>query len=251
VSPNALHAQSFAYAPGTARYRMVVTSTGVSEAPGATKRDIDFEAEQRVAVTIIPRSRDTLSLEVVLDSARIHSSLLGNVDVAPAIGMKVTAAISPFGRLYSRELPTLTGREVFTQVAEEMARFLPIVPRALALGATWSDTTTEPVQQFGISATRTRITDYRVSAETTFSGERAWRIDRMARTMIDGSGTTMGTPLTLQSRSNGTGAYFVAPTGRYLGAALRDEVTAKVRLVGLDKDVVSTQTQSAEIVLVK
>ena len=243
-------AQEFAYAPGTATYRMVVKSAGTSDAQG-TKHDIGLDAEQRLTLTIAARTRDTIALAIVLDSATIKTVALGTLDARPALGLRVTAMLTPQGKVYSRQLPDMKGREAFTAVAEEMARFLPALPATLSVGATWRDTTREPVEQMGIPITRTRITDYRVAADTILDGERTWRIARTAHTLMQGSGTTMGAPVVFESNSIGTGAYYLSRSGRYLGAELKEEVKSKVTLTALNQDVLGTQTQTAVITLVR
>ena len=162
----------------------------------------------------------------------------------------MTAVLSPRGQVYSRVLPDLTGREAFVSVAEEMARFLPIVPRSPYIGLAWSDTTRDPVPQLGIPITRTRITEYRVAADTMIAGERAWRIERHASTLMEGAGE-MGTPIVFQGTSVGTGAYYIGQSGRYLGADLREEVKSKATLSALSQDVVGAQTQTTTITLMK
>lgn len=247
----ALGAQGFAYVPGTSIYRMVVKSTGTSEAQGG-KRDLGLDADERLTLTISGLARDTLALSVVLDSAAIRSSALGPVDASSAVGLTVRALISPTGRVYSRELPALVGREAFAQVAEEMARFLPALPESLHVGLTWRDSLAEPVAQLGILVTRTRVTNYRVAGDTTFAGRSdAWRIERRTRTTMSGSGSSMGTPVVFEGSSAGTGAYYVSRAGRYLGAELKEEVRSRVTLATLGQEVLGNQTQTASITLVR
>ena len=244
-----LPAQEFGYVAGTASYRMVVKSSGMSETKGVS-RPISLDARQRLTLTISQRAKDTIALAIVLDSAAISAPELGLNDASKALGMRVTAMLSPRGRVYSRALPDLKGREAFVSVAEEMARFLPIVPGAPHLGLAWSDTTRDPVPQLGIPIIRTRVTDYRIAADTIIAGERAWRIERRAHTMMEGAGE-MGTPIVFQGTSVGTGAYFVSQSGRYLGADLREEVKSKATLSALNQDVVGEQTQTTTITLVR
>lgn len=245
----ALAGQEFSYTPGTASYRMIVKSSGTSETKGVT-RPISLDARQTLTLTISSYSKDTLALSIVLDSAAVSAPQLGLTDASSALGMKVSAMLSPRGEVYSRVLPNLTGREAFVTVAEEMARFLPVVPRRPHVGLAWSDTTRDPVPQLGVPIMRSRITDYRVVSDTVIAGEPAWRIERRAQTVMEGSGA-MGTPIVFQGTSVGTGAYFIAHSGRYLGADLREEVKSKATLSALSQDVVGEQTQTTVITLVR
>jgi hypothetical protein len=243
-------AQDFAYSPGTAHYRLTVKSTGVSEVQG-TKREVGMDAEQRMTLTLIPRGRDTLALSITLDSAHIVAPMIGTVDASAAVGMQVNAVLSSLGRVYSRELPNLRGREAFTLVAEEMARFLPILPAMLRVGLTWSDTLSEPVNQMGIAISRTRITSFRVLGDTVIDGERAWRVQRNAQTTMTGTGTAMGTPMSYEGASVGTGTLFLSQGGRYLGADLQEEVKSKVTLAAMKQEILGTQTQTTTVTLLR
>ena len=246
---SSLPGQEFTYAPGTSSYRMIVKTSGTSETKGVS-RPISLDARQTLTLTISHRAKDTIALAIVLDSAAVAAPELGLSDTSKALGMRVTAMLSPRGQVYSRVLPNLTGREAFVTVAEEMARFLPILPRAPYLGLTWSDTTRDPVPQLGIPITRTRITDYRVTADTVIAGERAWCIERRAQTLMEGAGE-MGTPIVFRGTSVGTGAYYIGHTGRYLGAELREQVKSKATLSALGQDVVGEQTQTTRITLLR
>jgi hypothetical protein len=245
-----MQAQDFAYSPGTSRYRMVVKSSGVSEVQGA-KREVGLDAEERMTLTLIPRGRDTLALSITLDSARVVAPNMGTVDATPAVGMQVSAVLSSLGRVYSRELPNMRGREAFTLVAEEMARFLPMLPASLRIGLSWTDTLSEPVNQLGIAITRTRITSYRVLGDTALDGERAWRVQRSALTSMVGEGTAMGTPMSYEGTSVGTGMLFLSQSGRYLGADLQEEVKSKVTLAAMKQEILGTQTQKTTVTLLR
>ena len=243
-------AQDFAYSPGTTHYRLTVKSSGISEVQGK-KREVGLDAEQRMTLRLVPRGRDTLALSITLDSARIEAPAMGPLDASPAMGMQVNAVLSPLGRVYSRELPNLRGRDAFTLVAEEMARFLPILPAFLRPGLTWSDTLTEPVNQMGIAITRTRIANFRVLSDTIIDGERAWRVQRNASTTMSGTGTAMGTPMSYEGNSVGTGMLFLSQGGRYLGADLQEEVKSKVTLSAMKQEILGTQTQTTTVTLLR
>jgi hypothetical protein len=243
-------AQDFAYSPGTAHYRLTIKSTGGWEAQGK-KSEVGLDAEQRMTLTLVPRGRDTLALSITLDSARIVAPMMAGVDASPAVGMQVNAVLSSLGRVYSRELPNLRGREAFALVAEEMARFLPILPPFLRPGLTWSDTLSDPVSQMGIAITRTRVTNFRVLGDTVIDGERAWRVQRNAQTTMTGNGTAMGTPMTFEGASTGTGTLFLSQGGRYLGADLQEEVRSKVTLEAMKQEILGSQTQTTRVTLLR
>jgi hypothetical protein len=136
-------------------------------------------------------------------------------------------------------------------LADEMSRFLPRLRPALSLGTTWTDTTAGKVNQMGIILDRTVIITSKVVGDTTYQGERAWKIDRTTQATFAGTGTTQGQPLTMEGSSKGTDNLFVARSGTYLGGLSNTAATIKVILVANGMEVGLTQNQNTMITRVK
>ena len=245
-----LEAQRFEYAPGTAQYRLTAVNKLTQEAQGQ-KVDQEVTSEQKLTITLGRQSRDTLSFAMTLDSARIQSSAGPVPDLSPILGLRITGAISPIGVVYATRAPEGSPRDVSASIADEMSRFLPRLRPSLAVGTTWTDTTAGKVNQMGISLDRTVVTTSTVVGDTTYAGERAWRINRTTQATFAGSGTSGGQPLTMEGTSRGTDNLFVARNGTYLGGLLNNAATIKVTLVANGMEVGLTQNQNTTITKVK
>lgn len=250
VAPALAAAQRLEYAAGTTRYAITTNATGYAERMGQ-REDVNFDTEQRVTLTIARHSKDTLDLTMTLDSlaGRLPNGM--PIDGSAARGLKVIGTLSPVGRIYTKRIASDSASDQLRQSAEEMIRFLPVLPADLKVGSTWSDTTASPVKQMGLDINRQVVTVYKVVGDTTYDGEKSWRIARAATVTLAGSGTTMGQPVTLEGGSTGTGTYYLSTTGTLLGADLKDEVKSKVTLVSAGMDVTSNQTQVTKIARAK
>jgi hypothetical protein len=245
-----LGAQQFQYAPGTSQYRLTAVNKLTQEAQGQ-KVEQEVTSEQKLTVVLGRQSRDTLSFAMTLDSAKVQTSAGPAPDLSSLIGLKVTGALSPIGLVYVTKAPEGPGSEMTRPLADELSRFLPRLRPALAVGTTWTDTTSGKVNQMGISLDRTVITTSKVVSDTTYQGERAWKIDRTTQTTFAGTGTTEGQPLTMEGISKGTDNIFIARNGTYLGGLMNNAATIKVTLVANGMEVGLTQNQNTTITRVK
>jgi len=246
LAPQLATAQRLEYATGTTHYDITTNATGFAEQMGQ-RQDVNFDTEQRVTLTIARHSKDTLDLTMTLDSLSGRMPNGMPIDGAAARGLKVVGALSPVGRIYSKRIASDSAPEAMRQSAEEMIRFLPVLPPDLKVGTTWADTNTAPVKQMGLEINRKVVTTYKVLGDTTYEGEKSWRIDRAATVTLSGSGTTMGQPVTLDGGATGSGTYYLSTKGTLLGATLKDEVKSKVTLTAAGVDVTSNQTQTTKI----
>lgn len=243
-------AQQFQYAPGTSQYRLTAINKLTQEAQGQ-KVEQEVTSEQKLTVVLGRRSRDTLSFAMTLDSAKVQTSAGPAPDLSALLGLKVTGALSPIGLVYVIKPPEGPASEMSGPLADELSRFLPRLRPALAVGATWTDTTSGKVNQMGLSLDRTVITTSKVVGDTTYQGERAWKIDRTTQTAFAGTGTSQGQPLTMEGTSKGSDNIFVARNGIYLGGLMNNAATIKVTLVANGIEVGLTQSQNTTITRVK
>ncbi|MFN2564752.1 MAG: hypothetical protein ABR499_07050 [Gemmatimonadaceae bacterium] len=245
-----LEAQRFEYAPGTSRYKLTAVNKLTQEAQGQ-KVEQQVTSEQKLTVTLGRQSRDTLSFAMTLDSAKVSTTAGPPPDLSALLGLKVTGVLSPLGVIYASKAPEGPGSELTGPLADEMTRFLPRLRPTLTIGTTWTDTTAGKVNQMGISLDRTVITTSQVVGDTTYLGERAWRIERTTQATFAGSGTTQGQPLTMEGIAKGSDNLYIARNGVYLGGLMNNAATIKVTLVANGVEVGLTQNQNTTITRVK
>jgi hypothetical protein len=250
LASGAARAQQTQYAPGTSQYRLKAVNKLTQEAQGQ-KVEQEVTSEQRLTVVLDRRSRDTLSFAMTLDSANVRTTAGPSPDLSAIIGMKVTGALSPFGAVYMTKVPEGGDSTMAGPLADELSRFLPRLRPGLAIGTTWTDTTAGKVNQTGMSLDRKVISTSKVVADTTYEGQRAWRIERATQTTFAGSGTMQGQPLTMEGAAKGTDNLFIAPTGVYLGGLLTNAATIKVTMVANGMEVGLTQNQNTTVTRVR
>lgn len=242
VAPVA-EAQSFQYAPGTARYKIVLQQKMTQEAMGQ-KNEMDVNGEQHVSITLGKKAADTLTVNVSLDSIAMTNSMMGAMDMSRAKGIKVSSLISPTGVVYSTTVPD---SGMAADVGDDLARMLPRITRSLAMGATWVDTLTGKVKRGGIDMERTIVTNSKVVGDTTIDGQKAWKIERASESKMSGSGSTQGQPVTMEGTSKGNGFLYVSPAGTFIGADSKDDVTMKITMLANGMEIAMQMANTSKV----
>lgn len=238
------------YTAGTAQYRLKAVNKLTQEAQGQ-KVEQEVTSEQKLTITLGRQSRDTLSFAMTLDSAKVQTSVGPAPDVSALIGLRVTGALSPLGVIYTSKVAEGVAPAMAGALADEMSRFLPRLRSGLSVGTTWTDTTSGKVSQMGVTLDRTVITTSRVVGDTTYQGERAWRIERATDAKFAGTGVTEGQPLSMEGTSKGADNLFIGRSGVYLGGLLTNAASIKVTLAANGMEVGLTQNQNTTITRLK
>jgi hypothetical protein len=206
------------YAPASARYRLHSVVNRTQEMNGQ-KQQLKITSDQRVSLRMTPQSKDTLGFEITLDSTRIVAEpTVPLPDVAHLQGTKLTGAMLPTGKIvrYGSTADT-TDASALTMV-ESMTHFLVTLPRDAKVGSTWTDTSSSSVKREDNSLDQRTITRSTILGDTTYAGEKAWRVRRESQLSLTGSQTQNGTTLNLAGSGTGTGMYYISQTGSYLGS---------------------------------
>ena len=232
------------YVPGSSKY-VVTSSTKTSQEMQGQKQEFEATGKQQVSVTIGGSKKDSLDLSIVLDSISIASSAPGVPDVSKLIGTKLSGTMSPMGQVYAAKLVGPDGNEVKNAQVEGLRRFLPKLPASLKPGATWVDSSSSTVPAAnGAMMTRNAQTTYTVLGDTTYDGEKAWRIGAETKAKIDGKGQQMGTDFTISGGSTSKATTYVSAKGVYLGTegTENQDLTVTVDAAGLIIPVTSSTT---------
>jgi hypothetical protein len=243
-------AQSFAYAPGIQRYRIEITTQNQRDQNGGrAPAEFDYTTTQLVTVRVTQHSRDTLALSVTIDSVAQESALdAPKPDLAWEKGVQIMGTVSPTGKVYSFTAPASADGRV-RGLYDGFKYFLPALRPTLAAGTSWADTSRSHSGQRGPfdSVMTQRIVASKVTGDTTYAGQRAWRIERSGSLSLNGQGSEGGKVLRVAGDGTIRGVQYVSPTGVYLGS----RVTQIMRLVESFQDTgdgpASTQTIRSEI----
>jgi hypothetical protein len=237
-----LRAQGVEYAAGTTKYHLSTTTKGSQTSPMGNQ-DFQMDLQQQLTVNVAKQAKDTLVATVTLDSLSIKSAQ-GAQDLSRLQGTKFVTFISPTGQLYSSKAPA-NADPMLAQMTESASRFLPAYRRDMKAGMTWSDTTSGKVSQQGMEVDRTIIANYKVLGDTTVRGETAFKLERASTVKAAGSGTTQGTPVSLESATTSNAIFFLTPKGVYLGGRQNDDINVKITILAQGAEIsIKQQAQS-------
>jgi hypothetical protein len=237
-------AQEVEYAAGTTRYRVSTTTKGTQSTPMG---DTGFELgmRQQVTLNLARQSKDTILATVTLDSIALDGA--GEVAEVNALrGAKFVSLVSPTGRVYSTQSPP-NQNPLASQIAEGITRFLPAYRAHLKTGVTWADTTAGKVTQQGVELDRTIVSSFTVEHDTTIGGVKAFMVDRVTSVRAAGSGSTQGTPISMESLGTSNGAFFVSTTGVFLGGSSNDDVNLKLKILAQGAEISMKQNAQTKI----
>lgn len=222
-----VQAQTFEYAPGSATYRVTQTTKTVQEMMGQ-KQEIEGSGQQIVSVKLTRSARDTISMNVVLDS--ISATTMGmSPNLTHLVGLTVAAKVSPVGAFYSVRASDDKGGAEAEPIRHAMGNMLPKLRPTMPKGASWTDTTSGTMNQGGVEIERKIVSTYTVEGDTTIGGQPSWKIHRADSTTMSGSGNTPNGAVTMEGTSKGSGQLFVTSKGVFLGGEGTEE--AQLRFV--------------------
>lgn len=233
------------YVPGSAKY-VVSTSTKTAQEVNGTKQEFEAAGTQNLSVMLGAGKKDSLDLQIVLDSMSIKTNAPGAPDVAKLAGTKLTGFISPLGQVYTAKIVGPDGAEMTAnQQVDGLRRFLPRLPASFKAGTTWNDSSNASMPAAnGAQMNRSSHTKYTVLGDTTYAGEKAWRIGSETQAKISGKGSQMGSDFTIDGGSTSKAVTYVSAKGVYLGTEGTEsqELTVTVEAAGMLIPVTSSTT---------
>jgi hypothetical protein len=200
---------------------------------------------QELTLNLARQSKDTILATVTLDSIALTGAG-AIVDVRALTGAKFISLVSPTGRVYSTRAPA-NEDPLVSQIAEGITRFLPSYRANLKTGVTWADTTAGKVMQQGMELDRTIVSSFTVEHDTTIGGVKAFKVARVTSVKAAGSGSTQGTPVSMESSSTSNGAFFVSTKGVFLGGSSNDDVNLKLRILAQGAEISMKQNAQTKI----
>ena len=248
-SATALEAQNFAYAPAAVKYR--ITSTGqVSQEMMGQKRQDSLNSNMLVSLNITAKGKDTLQLMYVIDSASSTNPTLA-AQISKVVGDTIRSSISPIGQVFSFQ-PPADSADANEQQYQEFKTFLIRFPSGTPkTGQAWVDTTTTPFNNQGISGTATVITASRILGDTSFGGEKAWRVERKSSVTLSGSGTAQGQALVLEGTGTADEMRYISSKGLVLGATGTENSDINVSIPAQGATIPITRSSISKIELIR
>ena len=239
-----LQAQDVEYAAGTNRYRVVTTTKGSQSSPIGSS-DFELGMQQQITLNLAKQTKDTMLATITVDSITMTGAA-ATADVSALRGAKFESLVSPTGRVYSTKAPA-GGNPMIAQIAEGITRYLPAYHANLKAGLAWADTTSGKVNQAGMEVDRTMVSNFTVESDTTIAGTRAFKVARVTSVKAAGSGTSQGTPVSMESSSTSNGSFYVSSHGVFLGATSRDDVNLKLTILAQGAEISMKQSAQTTI----
>lgn len=210
----------FSYAPGTQHYRVTTVDTRTQDqAGGRAPFEFANTTTEYVTVTIAPRSRDTLSLTLIVDSVGVTSTLdAPAADTGGFRGTRLEGTMSPQGRLYVFAPPRGVTDPKTVGLYRAFRRFVTPLPAEIGPGTTATDTTVDAFRRGEFDIKTSTVTTVRIAGDTTYMGQRAWRVERNAALSTSGEGRESGKAIHLEGEGNIRGVHFVSAAGVLLGS---------------------------------
>ncbi|HEY7861298.1 MAG TPA: hypothetical protein VIB98_07610 [Gemmatimonadaceae bacterium] len=243
------------YAPTTQHYRLHSTVRRITEQNGE-KSDGTITNDQVVTMAIQAShgksaltDKDTLHFAVSLDSTNMSSTLAVQLpDVSVMQGTTVTGDMRPTGEVLNFRSDTKATDGVDREsIVASMAHFLVPLPASATNGTNWTDTASTNVSKDSYSIQTTTITTSSVVGDTTYGGQKAWRVRRQS--VFKMTGTQKQTNQVVSSVGDGTGdgMYYISSHGVYLGSTASQKMNMTVKSAGTVIPVVQTVTSTVEI----
>ncbi|MEO8560579.1 MAG: hypothetical protein ABI601_00795 [bacterium] len=239
-----LRAQNVEYTAGTTRYRVSTTTKGSQSSPMGNS-NFELGMRQQITLNLAQQTKDTLLATITLDSIAMSGSAAG-ADVSSLLGARFVSLVSPTGRVYSTKTPA-SANPLVSQIAEGITRYLPSYHGNLKTGLAWSDTTSGKISQQGMEVDRTMVSNFTVERDTTIGGTKAFKIARVTSVKAAGSGTSQGTPISMESVSSSSGSFFVSSKGVFLGATSNDDVNLKLTILAQGAEISMKQSAATRI----
>lgn len=241
---------SFAYAPGAAQYRVQSTTKIVQEIGGQTSEG-ELATRHLLTLDIGRKAKDTLALSYTWDSASVSTT--GGIpvpDLSKVSGTKAAGFASVTGKMYSFDPGKAAGDGMPDMAEFEM--FLPVVTAAnKKVGDSWVDTLTVNGNRGGIDVNTTIIVTSKMASDTTYAGEKSWRIQRNLVFSVSGAGEQQGMALTIEGTGTGERTDYITSKGVYLGSALTQTSKSTVSLPANNMTIPMTTTVTSRVERVK
>jgi hypothetical protein len=236
---------SFAYAPGARQY-LVQSNTKISQELNGQTTEGELTMRHLLTLDINRKAKDTLALSYTWDSASVTTA--GGIpapDLSKVGGTKAAGLSSLTGKMYSFS-PGAAADGMPDMAEFEM--FLPVVaPADKKVGESWVDTVHVSGNRGGIDVNTTMIVTSKMAGDTTFAGEKSWRIQRNLSFTVSGAGAQQNMAIVIEGTGTGERTDYITSKGVYLGSALVQTSKSTVSLPANGMTIPMTTTVTSRV----
>ncbi len=232
AAPPPVAVQGLRLGPSAQRYVMR-TVIHIDQEFQGMRQPLDFGLRAFFGVTITgPADSLGYPTTITIDSIVPDSGTTPpmGINLAVAKALSFVGRLTPKGEFRSQRMSDSVAAQALSPIVGSFKNFFPrIPPGGLALGANWTDTTTENDRAAG-SVTVTSINRTRAAAWDDHNGTRVLRVEVASDFTIKGSGQQAGQPFEVAGSGVRTGLDFVSADGRYVGGESRDSTSMTITL---------------------
>jgi hypothetical protein len=223
---------------------------GDRSAPSTTKYKIETKVETTIDLTAVGQGQQlqnanqvaylTIALNDTAQGGKVMhvviDSLSGNIQVpgadeqmAKAKGAWLHGLVTPGGHVNIVKT-SADSNDFVAELGSAMRTFFPRTKPGAKQGDSWVDTTAIETKTSNRSVKGTTITTYTVGGEDAMAGASGRRIEStFASTTAGTVENPMAGSMDLEASETGTGKFYVAQDGRYLGGTSQSEGKATVK----------------------
>jgi hypothetical protein len=237
---------SFSYAPGAHQYR-VQSTTRISQEMNGQTTEGELNTRHVLTLDIGRKAKDTLAIAYTWDSASVTTT--GGIpvpDLSKVGGTKSGGLSSSTGKMYSFD-PGKAAAEGMPDM-EEFELFLPVVTAAnKKVGERWVDTLTMSGNRGGIDVNTTIIVTSTLAGDTSYAGQKSWRIQRNLAFTVAGAGEQQGMALVIEGTGTGERTDYITSKGVYMGSALTQTSKSTISLPASGMTIPMTTTVTSKV----
>jgi hypothetical protein len=224
--------QTVRLGPSALRYVMHQVIHVDQQLPTGTQV-LDYGLRIFFAVTISgPADSSGYPTTITIDSVAPDSgtSIPMGINLGSAKALSFRGRLSPRGEFRDPVPSDSVAAQMVSPIVGSFRNFFPrLLSGGVALGAAWTDTTTDQQAAIG-TITVTNVNRSRAAAWEERNGTRALRIEVTSDFKIQGSGQQVGQPFEVNGTGARNGVDYIAIDGRYLGGEARDSTNMTITL---------------------
>lgn len=241
----------FTHAPTTGQYRVEQTTiqeTDQTVFPGGLKRTDTVRTVGYVAVTLNDSAAGR-TIHVHLDSILAQSSVPElQLALDSLRGTEYHGFVAANGRLTG--FHAMSGDTLATDRVEGLVRDLyPSLKLKARQGDQWADTLARTRELPGGQMSVNTVTTYKAAATEQHNGVKALRLEASTAGTLKGDQTTQGQSVHIEGTSSGSGTYYVASDGRYLGGSRNQDSELRITIAALPAEMPVTIHQQTTVTL--
>lgn len=197
------------------------------------RQPLDFGLRIYFAVTITgPADSTGYPTTVTIDSIAPDSGTTApmGINLGAAKGLSFVGRLAASGEFRNQAASDSVAAQSLSPIVGSFKNFFPRLPASgLALGGTWTDTSTTSDRAAG-TVTVTSISRSYAAAWEDRGGIRVMRLDVTSTFTIKGGGSQAGQPFEVAGTGVRGGVDYIAVDGRYMGGESRDSTNMTITL---------------------